>query len=67
MTEADSILLDRALGILQRMALENTGLAALFWRWYFPDEPLRNDAANLLRESKIECPRPKGTRLVGDP
>jgi hypothetical protein len=62
---------DRALAILHRMATEcsNDG----WWhrlfcrRWYYSDEPLRNDAANLVREAGFGMPMPLGTRLVGDP
>lgn len=59
---------NRAAGILQNMALERTGWRGLFGRrWHISDEPLRNDAANLLREAGIEfsC-LPKGTQMVGD-
>lgn len=56
----------RAIGILENMALENTGWKALFRRWYISDEPLRNDAANLLREMGVITRKPIGTQLVGD-
>lgn len=62
----DAMLLDRALGILHRMATENTGWRSIFWRWYYPDEPLRNDAANLVREAGYGTVRPCNTRLVGE-
>ena len=63
----DAMLLDRALGILHRMATENTGWRSFFWRWYYSDEPLRNDAANLVREAGYGTVQPINTRLVGDP
>lgn len=62
----DRVLLERALGILHRMALEQTGWRGWFRRWYFSDEPLRNDAANLVREARYQQMRPFNTRLVGD-
>lgn len=62
---SDRVLLDRALGILHRMATEQTGWRGFFRRWYYSDEPLRNDAANLVREAEFEMKRPCGTRLVG--
>lgn len=57
---------ERAFGILHRMGTERTGWRTIFWRWYYPDEPLRNDAANLVRETKFEMPMPPDTKLVGD-
>ena len=62
----DGMLLDRALAILHRMGTEQTGWRAFFRRWYYSDEPLRNDAANLVREAGFGMPRPINTRLVGD-
>lgn len=62
----DHALLERALGILHRMATENTGWRTYYRRWYYPDEPLRNDAANLVREAGFAMAQPEGTRLVGD-
>jgi hypothetical protein len=62
----DAILLDRALGIMHRMATENTGWRSFFRRWYYSDEPLRNDAANLVREARFGMKMPNDTRLVGD-
>jgi hypothetical protein len=59
-------LLDRALGILHRMATEQTGWRAIFRRWYYSDEPLRNDAANLVRQAGFQMAQPDNTRLVGD-
>ena len=41
---------DRALNILHNMAIERKGWRGFLQRWYFHHEPLRNDAANLLRE-----------------
>lgn len=62
----DGALLDRALGILHRMATEHTGWKSILRRWYYSDEPLRNDAANLVREAGFQMKQPDGTRLVGD-
>ena len=64
MTDAD--LLDRALGILHRMATEQTGWRRVLARWYYSDEPLRNDAANLVREAGFGTLMPLGTQLVGE-
>lgn len=64
--DKDAALLDRSLAILHRMATENTGWRGWFRRWYFADEPLRNDAANLVREAGFGMPQPINTRLVGD-
>lgn len=61
---SDAILLDRALGILHRMATENTGWRSFFRRWYYSDEPLRNDAANLVKEAGFGMPIPDDTRLL---
>lgn len=59
---------ERATRILHNMALERVGYWRQLWqRWHISDEPLRNDAANLLREAGIEFfARPKGTQMVGD-
>lgn len=62
---SDRVLLDRALGILHRMATERTGWRSFFSRWYYPDEPLRNDAANLVREARYGAMMPAETQLVG--
>lgn len=62
----DRIMFERALGILHRMGLERTGWRSFFSRWYYPDEPLRNDAANLVRECRFSMMRPINTRLVGE-
>jgi len=62
----DGAMFDRALGILHRMATERTGWRAFFNRWYYSDEPLRNDAANLVREAQFSMMMPNDTRLVGD-
>lgn len=63
----DAELLNRAMAILSRFGTENIGWKSLFRRWYYSDEPLRNDAANLVRESGFMFPMPFDTRLVGDP
>jgi hypothetical protein len=57
----------RALSILHNMAVERTGWRAFFRRWWIGDEPLRNDAANLIREIRYRQRMPIGCRLVGDP
>lgn len=63
----DQATLERALAILSRMGTERTGWRALvFGRWYYPAEPLRNDAANLLRYDGRQLMMPVHTRLVGD-
>ncbi len=64
---ADKRRYERALAVLQMMATENTGWRSFFRRWYYSDEPLRNDAANLVREAGYQHPQPNGTRLVGAP
>lgn len=59
---------DRAVVILANMARERT----LFWRslvrgrWPIHHEPLRNDAANLLRASGDNYFGPNSERHVGD-
>ena len=57
---------ERAALILHHMALENKGWRGWFRRWYISDEPLRNDAANLLREMRWSFIMPNTTRYVGD-
>lgn len=61
----DQILLERALAILHRMGTERTGWRSFFKRWYYSDEALRNDAANLVREARFDMPSPVNTKLVG--
>lgn len=63
----DQRLLFEALGILHRLATENTGWRSFFRRWYYSDEPLRNAASNLVRRAEFDMPRPEHTRLVGKP
>ena len=58
-----------ALNILHNMALERD--VSFFRRcfrrwWYIADEPLRNDAANLLRRVGYEAKKPMGTKYVGE-
>lgn len=65
-TEGDRQLLERALGILHRMATENTGWRGILHRWYYNDEPLRHDAANLVREAGFDMEKPAGTKLIGE-
>lgn len=62
----DRIILERALAILHKMGIEHSGWRAIFSRWYYADEPLRNDAANLVREARFQIAVPNDTRLVGD-
>jgi hypothetical protein len=62
----DDELLNRALGVLHRMATERIGWRCFFSRWYYSDEPLRNDAANLVREAGFGMGMPLDTHLVGD-
>lgn len=57
---------DRALNILHSMAVERTGWRGFFRRWWISDEPLRNDAANLIREVGYVALMPVNSRLVGD-
>lgn len=64
-TDPDYVLLQRALGILHRMGLEQTGWRGWIKRWYYGAEPLRNDAANLVRESGYSEPQTLNTQLVG--
>lgn len=56
----------RAAIILHNMALENTGWRGLLRRWCVSDEPLRNDAANLLRASGRVHLMSEWTQYVGD-
>jgi len=56
----------RALNILHNMAVERTGWRGFFRRWWISDEPLRNDAANLIRDVGYMAPMPANSRLVGD-
>ena len=56
----------RALCILHNMAVEHTGWRSFFRRWWISDEPLRNDAANLIREVGYSALMPENSRLVGD-
>lgn len=64
--DEDFIRYQRALGILRRMGLEQTGWRGWIRRWYYGHEPLRNDAANLVREAGYYEPQPYNTRLVGN-
>ena len=57
---------ERAMTILHNMAVERTGWKGFFIRWWISDEPLRNDAANLIREMGYHAMMPMGCRLVGD-
>jgi hypothetical protein len=47
----DNILVPRAFELLQRFSAEQTGWRSWFYRWRYNDEPLRNDAARLVREA----------------
>ena len=62
----DGQFIDRAASILHNMALERRGWRGFFRRWDISDEPLRNDAANLLREAGFEMRTPINCRRVGD-
>ncbi len=56
---------DRAETILHNLALERVGPWRRFWRrWEISDEPLRCDAARLLREAGVHIKRPPNTQLV---
>ena len=57
---------ERAARILHNMALENTGGRSFFRRWTIHHEPLRNDAANLLRARGFNALMEDGTQYVGD-
>jgi hypothetical protein len=57
---------DRATVILHNMALERKGWRSIFKRWFISDEPLRNDAANLLRDRRVSMMTPNGFHMVGD-
>lgn len=62
----DKKFIDRAALILHNMTLERRGWRGFFRRWYISDEPLRNDAANLLREAGFEMQTPLNCRRVGE-
>lgn len=62
----DHILLERALSILHRMATERTGWRRFFARWYYSDEPLRNDAANLVKDARFGMNMPLDSKLLGE-
>lgn len=62
----DQMLLDESMALLHRFALEQIGWRGFFKRWYYSDEPLRHDAANLVRRAGCQRMRPEYTRLVGD-
>ena len=57
-----------ALLILHQMSLERSGpwWKRMFSRWWISDEPLRNDAARLLRKIGFRGMIPIGYRRVGD-
>ncbi len=57
---------DRAWTILHRMALERRGWRGFLNRWFYADEPLRNDAANLLRERNEKFAMPVDGHYVGE-
>ena len=58
----------RACDILHNMSLEYSRpwWRRLFGRWYISDEPLRNDAANFLREVGDKRMIPWDVRRVGE-
>ena len=66
MNRKDDPLLMECLGLLHHFALEQTGWRGVFRRWYYSDEPLRHDAANLVRRAEYMAKRPECTRLVGE-
>lgn len=66
MTDRQDRLLDDCLALLHRFALERTGWRGWLRRWYYSDEPLRNDAANIVRRAGYAELLQDGTRLVGD-
>ena len=57
----DQLRLERAMGILFRLSLENTGWRRLFRRWYYSYETLRHDAAALVQEVGYLEAQPTGT------
>lgn len=59
-------LLMESLHLLHSLSLEQTGWRGVFRRWYYSDEPLRHDAANLVRRAQFKAKRPEFTRLVGE-
>ena len=63
---SDRALLMECLHVLHSFALEQTGWRGLFRRWYYSDEPLRHDAANLVRRAEFMAKQPEATRLVGE-
>ena len=66
MAMGDKEFQSRAIQILHNMALERVGFwRRLIGRWHISHEPLRNDAANLLRESNISLRCPYSTDYVG--
>lgn len=63
---ADDGVLFEALGLLHRFATENVGWRSIGRRWYYNDEPLRHDAANLVRRAQYQAPMPEHCQLVGE-
>lgn len=61
----NKLMLERALGILHRFAQEQTGWQRMYRRWWYSDEPLRNDAANLVREAGFTQEMASDAKLVG--
>lgn len=57
----------RALSILYYMALERKGWWRFFSRWWISDEPLRNDAAELLRDIGYQPEPPYGATILRGP
>ena len=59
---------ERAEIILHNLSLERIGAWRRFWRrWEISDEPLRWDAAHLLREAGVHIKSPMNTRRLGAP
>ena len=48
----DPVLRLRLMLLLENLTLENTGWWRFFRRWQISDEPLRNDAKNILEQLK---------------
>ena len=48
------------------MALERRGWRGFFRRWHISEEPLRNDAANILDRYGFKFPKPDVTKYVNE-
>ena len=56
----------RAMFVLHEFTLERTGWRRWLYRWYHSDEPLRNDAARILKDSGCQFMRPIGSRSIAE-